>query len=399
MRRSRTARCPGSRPGMPPGRWWPLIVPVSLHPQGSEARKQFVVGNQLRWPPGGRLPLAIPTALHSQPAAADLRGRHRCALLAPAISLHPISMLTAASRTRRSSARWRALTWPAFPLRSPVTMLAVSPWVSPLGRLKSSLLAPALATTNGRSRPPPLCAVVFPLPLAHDVALRALLRSARARPKNRRALRSGCAARTWLCLGGRYFAPLGTGRKELARALLRLRRPHSVVAARALLRSAWCPHTMCLGGHCFVPLGAGQKELACTFAPLRRPHLVVALRALLRSARHGPERAGPCHCSDYAARIWLWLCGHCSAPLGTGRKELARAIAPTTPPASGCGCAGVTSLHSARAGKSWPAPCSGFVARTQLWLRGHYSAPLGTSRKELTRALLRLRRPPQQRYG
>jgi len=155
-RGSKPAGCPGSRPSVPPGRWWPLIVPASPHPQGSKAGKRFVIDDRLRWPPGGRLPSAIPAASHSWPASADLHGRHRCTLLAPVTPLHPVSMRTAASRTRRSSARRRALTRPAFPLRSPVTMLAVSPWVSPLGRLKSSLLAPALATTDGRSRPLPL---------------------------------------------------------------------------------------------------------------------------------------------------------------------------------------------------------------------------------------------------
>jgi len=155
-RGGRPAGCSGSRPGMPSGRWWLLVVPVSPHAQGSEAGRRFVIDDRLRWPPGGRLPSAIPVASHSWPASADLRGWHRCALLAPVTSLHPMSTRTAASRTRRSSAQRRALTRPAFPLRSPVTMLAVSPWISPLGRLESSLLAPALATTNGRGRPPPL---------------------------------------------------------------------------------------------------------------------------------------------------------------------------------------------------------------------------------------------------
>lgn len=106
-----------------------------------------------------------------------------------------------------------------------------------------------------------------------------------------------------------------------------------------------------LRGHCFVPLGAGRKELACTFAPLRRPHLVVAWRALLRSARCGPEKAGSLHRSDFAARIWLWLGGRYFAPFGAGRKELARAFAPLRRPHSvsdgETDAAGIpTSLHS-----------------------------------------------------
>ena len=155
-RGGRPAGCPGSRPGMPPGRWWPLVAPAPLHPQGSGAGKQLVIGNRLRWPPGGQLPLAIPTASHSWPAPVGPRGRHRCASLAPVTSLHPVSMRTATSRTRRSSAQRRALTHPVFPLRSPATMFAASPWVFPLGRLKSPLLAHTLATTDGRGRPLPL---------------------------------------------------------------------------------------------------------------------------------------------------------------------------------------------------------------------------------------------------
>ena len=95
---------------------------------------------------------------------------------------------------------------------------------------------------------------------------------------------------------------------------LRLRRPHLVVAARALLRSA--RHEPQRTGPRLAP--TAPPALGCVFAgvtPLRsaraaknwlvpcydyaaRPNSVTAWRALLRSARHRPERTGPCRRSS-----------------------------------------------------------------------------------------------------